>query len=173
MEYENVQHGQIQGIRLLVDDITYRAPHMHREFEMMLVLRGKIQVATQNKYITLPEGDCIVLNPWYTHEFHCDEESATALFLQVSPNVIKGYFPMAGALRFEQIGIAGAVPEKVMQLIRTTMMDFGISLSGTWFDTAICRTFSNAASRLVFIPHSALFTWAIFCASVMPLSSIT
>lgn len=40
LEVENIHHPQIKNMNLTVTDISYKAPHLHPEIELVLVLKG-------------------------------------------------------------------------------------------------------------------------------------
>ena len=120
-----VQHDQMQGIRLLVDEILYRTPHMHREFEMILVLSGTLRIACLNEQMEIPEGEMVILNPWQTHEFSTQDDSCTCLFLQILPEVFRDYFPAASRLRFENVRISQMAPPEVQEQLRDLMFQLG------------------------------------------------
>jgi len=101
VEYEVIQHEQLQGMRVLINDITYRSPHMHREFELLMVMRGELSISCRNRRFTVREGEAALMNPWLAHEFRAISEKATLLILQISPQFCKNYFPTIEDLRFD------------------------------------------------------------------------
>lgn len=123
MEYEMIQHDQIQGLRLLVDDIVYRTPHMHREFELILVLSNTLTITSHNERHLIRTGDIALLNPWQTHEFYTEDGVCTALFVQVLPDFFKNYFPSMPRLRFRNITFNASVEEQ----LRAVMISLALS----------------------------------------------
>lgn len=101
MEYEVIRHSQLQGMRVLINDVTYRSPHMHREFELLMVMRGELSISCRNQSFTVHEGEAALMNPWLAHEFRAVSEKATLLILQISPQFCKNYFPTIEDLRFD------------------------------------------------------------------------
>ena len=101
MEYEVIRHDQLQGMRVLINDVTYRSPHMHREFELLMVMRGELRISCRNRSFILREGEIALMNPWLAHEFRSTTEKATLLILQISPQFCKTYFPTIEDLRFQ------------------------------------------------------------------------
>ena len=101
MEYEVIQHAQLQSMRVLINDSVYRTPHMHREFELFLVLKGSLSVSCRNQAFTVHEGETALMNPWLPHEFRAVTEKATLLILQISPDFCENYFPTVDDLRFD------------------------------------------------------------------------
>lgn len=126
MEYEIIQHDQIQGVKLLLDDISYRTPHMHREFEVILVLSGTLLISCLNGQVFAEPGEMAILNPWQTHEFHTRNGLATCLFVQVQPEVFRGYFPAAARLRFQSATLRN-MPERTQDELRRIMLSMGLA----------------------------------------------
>ena len=101
MEYEVIRHDQLQGMRVLINDVTYRSPHMHREFELLMVMRGELKISCRGHQFIVHEGEAALMNPWLAHEFRSVSEKATLLILQISPQFCKNYFPTIEDLRFD------------------------------------------------------------------------
>ncbi|MBO6054878.1 MAG: helix-turn-helix transcriptional regulator [Oscillospiraceae bacterium] len=127
MEYEIIQHDQLRGIKLLVDDISYRTPHTHREFELILALAGNLTVSCLGEQVSVKQGEMVVLNPWQTHEFQTDGAVCTCLFLQMQPDVFRGYFPSVGRLRFQKIAVRQMLQEDRLQDLRKTAIRLGLA----------------------------------------------
>lgn len=124
MEYELIKHDQIQGIRLLVDDVVYRTPHMHREFELVLVLSNTLTIACHNEHKLIRTGNIALLNPWQTHEFYAEDGVCTALFVQVLPDFFKNYFPSMSRLRFRNIAIPAVVEDHLRALMTSLALSY-------------------------------------------------
>ena len=127
MEYEIIQHDQLRGIKLLVDDISYRTPHTHREFELILVLSGTLIVSCLGEQIPVIQGEMIILNPWQTHEFHTEGKICTCLFIQMQPDVFRGYFPSIGRLRFQTYAIKDMMSADRLNALRKAAIELGLA----------------------------------------------
>lgn len=115
MEYEVIQHAQLHGMRVLINDVIYRSPHMHREFELLMVMRGELIISCRNRRFTLCEGESALMNPWLTHELRSVSEKTTLLILQISPQFCKNYFPTIEDLRFEWQDLTGIQNKAVLR----------------------------------------------------------
>lgn len=91
-EFEIVAHNYINNFRLFLVSLRYRRPHIHRDFEICLVLNGTVQVVSRKKALTAKEGSFFILNPYQPHELKTDA-SALILSLQISPNFFSVYYP--------------------------------------------------------------------------------
>ena len=67
-EMEIVRSAQISGLHLFLDSLAYRTPHMHREFELLWVLRGALTAKGEGFDCTAGPGGLLLFNPCQTHE---------------------------------------------------------------------------------------------------------
>ena len=68
-ELEIVQYPQLDGLRLFLNTVYYRAPHLHSEWELILVLENILHIRSgQTNYLVEP-GQMILFNPDEPHEF--------------------------------------------------------------------------------------------------------
>ena len=104
-EYEIVQHRQIEGISLFFDTVDYRTPHVHPEWELLLVTEYPLAVTCAQTSFTVQPGQLVLFNPNEPHEFHRMENSCTFLCMQISPKVLPG----AG-----QLAVDGRHPEEYL-----------------------------------------------------------
>ena len=91
-EYEIVRHSAIKGLELFLVNIFYRTPHMHRDYELVLVLRGELRVSTSGAAYSAPQGSFFLMNPYQLHEFR-SEGGVLIMPVQVSPGLIGRYLP--------------------------------------------------------------------------------
>ncbi len=105
-EYEIVQHPQIDGITLFFDNLTYRTPHIHREWELLWVVRGTLAVHSGGAQYRIDPGRMAVLAPLQPHELWAGPEGCTFLCLQVSPQLLTRFFPAAGRVRLDTPEVA-------------------------------------------------------------------
>ena len=92
-----------------VGQLTYVAPHIHRELELGMVLEGEIHyIANGTEYHLFP-GDLWLMNPCQCHELYSASEHHKAIFLelQVSTSFFKQYFQ-----KIENIRIDTSIIEK-------------------------------------------------------------
>ena len=68
-ELEIVQYQQVDGLRLFLNIVYYRTPHLHSESELIWVLENTLSVSNgQNHYLVAP-GQMILFHPDELHEF--------------------------------------------------------------------------------------------------------
>lgn len=98
-EYEIISHGR-GSYHLFLVNMIYRTPHIHLDFEFLLVLDGHIAVNMQAGQVTLSKGDLCIINPMQSHEFRASSP-ALLLSLQVPPAFFASICPEADHLEFE------------------------------------------------------------------------
>lgn len=92
-EFEVIRYPQISGLTLFFDTVDYRTPHVHPEWELILILEHTLSVTCgQKRYLAQP-GELMLFSPDLPHEFHRAGESCTFLCLQVSPRYLGQAFP--------------------------------------------------------------------------------
>ena len=89
-EYELIPHDYGE-YRLFLVELLYRAPHMHRDFELSWVLDGETEVRFGPERLRLKKNDLFISNPYDIHELH-SASPALILSLQVSPAFFMPFF---------------------------------------------------------------------------------
>lgn len=87
-ELEIIRHPQIDGFSMFFNTVDYRTPHIHPEWEVILVVENSLSVNCGVQEYVLEPGQMIVFNPNEPHEFHKLKDSALFLCLQISPKVL-------------------------------------------------------------------------------------
>ena len=105
-EYEIVEHSQIEDLNIFLVEMTYRCPHMHREFEICMILSGEVAVYTNRQRQDFRKGDLILFNPRQTHELHGLTENSLILSVQVASGFYKRIYPEISRLEFGRIALA-------------------------------------------------------------------
>ena len=82
-EYEIITHNN-QNFHVFLVNLLYRTPHIHKDFEISLVLNGSFNLITANGSTQLSANDIFVMNPFQSHELTANEP-ALLLSLQITP----------------------------------------------------------------------------------------
>ena len=93
-EYELISHNYIRGFHLFLVRILYRTPHLHREFEVNLILDGSVEILSQGRGYHAETGDFFVFDPYQPHELRAREGTVLILSIQISPTFFSNYFPV-------------------------------------------------------------------------------
>ncbi len=99
-EYEVITHNSGQ-FNLFLVSLLYRTPHLHREFEISLVLEGTVRLTTPNGHTTLSAGEAFLMNPFCGHELLADAP-VLILSLQISPSFFAPYYPQIERIVFQR-----------------------------------------------------------------------
>lgn len=99
-EYELISHNYIRGFHLFLVRILYRTPHLHREFEVNLILDGSVEILSQGRGYHAGTGDFFAFDPYQPHELRAREGTVLILSIQISPAFFSDYFPQMESVRF-------------------------------------------------------------------------
>lgn len=99
-EYEIISHNH--NYHLFIVNLLYRTPHIHKDFEIGIVLNGSPIVIQHQKEISLSTNDIFILNPFQSHEIKSDAP-CTILTLQISPLFFSSYFPEMEFIEFKSL----------------------------------------------------------------------
>ena len=93
-ELEIIQHRRVEGLSIFFNTVDYRTPHVHPEWELILVLENVLSVTCGKECYSVLPGQMVVFNPNEPHEFHKAENSCTFLCLQIAPDVLPKMLPV-------------------------------------------------------------------------------
>lgn len=91
--YELIAYDQTNYL-LSLGQLTYVVPHIHREIELAMVLRGDVLLRTGGESSIVHPGEFWLMNACQCHEMYSIAEDKKSLFmqLQVSPSFFRQYF---------------------------------------------------------------------------------
>ena len=124
-EYEVVVYPKIEQVNILIVQLSYRAPHMHDDVELGMVLSGKLCLNTQAEEYRFCAGDMYLLNPKELHELSSDGDGAYVLALQLSPERLNFYIPWKKNFRFSTVSLREhlAAPASLYQIFQSFMIE--------------------------------------------------
>ena len=102
LEVETIQHPQINNMNITVMDISYRAPHLHPEIELILVLKGRPSFNIDGTLTPFAEKSIVLINANELHEIISEDKPSTLLNLHILPEYFEGYFPQMKFIRFQE-----------------------------------------------------------------------
>lgn len=102
LEVETIQHPQISNMNLTVTEISYKAPHLHPEIELVLVLKGNPFFNIDGTLMQFSENSIILLNSNELHEIISEEQPSTLLHLHILAEYFEGYFPQMKFIHFHE-----------------------------------------------------------------------
>lgn len=154
-EFEFVNYDKYQNIRLFVNRLIYRAPHLHRDFEIDLILEGNCSFIVKGETIALTTGDIILLNENTIHEIQGQTKSVKLLSLQISKDFFK-QFDFTNAV-FENILPRSILTNSAFQDLTQTLVKLVQSYFLNQTDSSkffifglVCEIYG---SLLKYVPH--------------------
>lgn len=104
-EFEVISHGNMD-YNIFLNNLLYRTPHVHKEFEVCLLLDGSVQLLSPSSSRAFSAGSLWVINPFESHELIA-ERPALILSLQIAPAFFSGIFPQMENIEFSLSPAAG------------------------------------------------------------------
>lgn len=120
-EYEIISHNN-SNFHIFLVNLLYRTPHMHKDFEISLILDGSPTILTASYEIVLGKNDIFVMNPYHSHEIKATS-AALILSLQVPPAFFAHYFPQIDDLAFDVPAFFACQDTVVCRQIRMILFD--------------------------------------------------
>ncbi|MCD7991988.1 MAG: AraC family transcriptional regulator [Clostridia bacterium] len=97
-EFEFIRHTSFAYNFFLVN-MLYRTPHIHKDFEICLLLDGEINLFSHNRQFCFQKGSLWIINPFQSHELKASTP-ALLLALQISSSFFNVYYPQIESLNF-------------------------------------------------------------------------
>lgn len=91
-ELELVLHPQIENLNIFLVQMQSRAPHLHEDLEIGMILRGSIQICESGRTHTFSSNQLYLLNSMATHEIHALDADSVILAIQISPLLFHSAF---------------------------------------------------------------------------------
>ena len=126
-EFEMISHPSIPDFKIFLSNLVYRSPHIHKDLEICLVLKGTVSVLTQGKETLASQGDFFVINPFQSHELKACMP-VCILSLQALPSLFSAYFPQMEHLEFSTLILpkTEALSQKILMLALSYMEAEGL-----------------------------------------------
>lgn len=101
-EYEIIEHSSLEDLNVFMVEMTYRSSHIHKEFELLVVLAGAISIYSNHKKKEFHKSDVVILNPRQAHEISALTENVILLSVQVASGFCKKIYPELCNVEFEK-----------------------------------------------------------------------
>lgn len=102
-EYEVISHNN-RNFHLFLVNLVYRTPHIHKDYEICLILEGSLTLITPESVLSLDKNDIFIINPFQSHEIKAGAP-VLILSLQVSPSFFASYYPQMEHMEFDVIAL--------------------------------------------------------------------
>jgi AraC-like DNA-binding protein len=137
-EYQVIEHNYYRGLNLFLSRLYYRAPHYHRECELMMALEGEADIIFSNgKVSRLTAGNVAVLGPMELHEMRSGEDGVLLITIQTSFAVLE-YFLSHRISPFYAVDtdISQFMTEQERQTLRNICYELALAYPGMPEDDA-------------------------------------
>lgn len=118
-EYEVIAHNN-NNFHIFLVNLLYRTPHIHKDYEISLVVDGTFTLVNPAGQFRLHTGDFFVMNPFLSHELKADTP-ALILSLQVAPAFFSSCCPQIEQTQFDSCIILSSQNPKVCDTIRSLL----------------------------------------------------
>lgn len=98
-EYEIIPHNN-SNFHIFIVNLFYRTPHIHKDFEISLILDGSLTMVTACGETVLEKNDIFIINPYVSHEIRA-KDAALIISLQVPASFFAHYFPQIDDIEFD------------------------------------------------------------------------
>lgn len=127
-EYEIITHNN-NNFHIFLVNLLYRTPHIHKDYEISLVVDGTLTLINPLSEVQLTAGDFFVMNPFFSHELKA-RTPALILSLQVSSDFFGSCYPQIEQTEFDTTQVLSAQNPDVCHTIRSLLF----SLAYTYYD---------------------------------------
>ncbi len=121
-EFEVIRYPQMNGVNIFFDTVDYRTPHIHPEWELILLLENALSVTCNQKTYQVEPGELMLFSPNQPHEFHRVGESCTFLCLQISSQSMAQVFPAIERLTVDDLFPCRYLPEEQCAGMKKSML---------------------------------------------------
>lgn len=125
-EYEIISHNN-HNFHVFLVNLLYRTPHIHKDFEINLILDGAASIVTPDAVFEFKTGDIFVTNPFLSHEISA-KQPALILSLQISPAFFSSYYPEIEQLEFDTFLIPCG--DNSSDFVRNTLLQIATNYFG-------------------------------------------
>ena len=122
-EFEVIRYPQMSGLNIFFDTVDYRTPHIHPEWELILLLENALSVTCGQKSYLVEPGELMLFSPNQPHEFHREGESCTFLCLQISSQSVAQIFPAIDRLTVDGLFPRNHLSEGEYAWLKESMLD--------------------------------------------------
>ena len=122
-EFEVIRYPQMNGLNIFFDTVDYRTPHVHPEWELILLLENALSVTCGQKRYRAEPGEMLLFSPDQLHEFHREGESCTFLCLQIAPQSMAQFYPALDRLTTDELFLRRCLPEADYEQVKRGMLE--------------------------------------------------
>ena len=135
-QLELVQFPKVNHIRILVNEISFRNAHLHKEFEILLVIKGHGEFTINGEKQPCEEGDFFLIGSHDIHSISAKpmpdgsfdiKNPPVFLILQISNHFLLNYFPQIRTTMFKSGKINEILPGERTMIGTRLLIDSALS----------------------------------------------
>ncbi|MGM9537752.1 MAG: helix-turn-helix domain-containing protein [Candidatus Onthomonas sp.] len=154
-EYELIRYETIRHMQIFIVFIHSRSAHVHRAWELALVLEGRASIRLKDKTLLAEPGDLFLFNPNQSHEIVSLEKTPVRiLIVQTSVNFCGEYVPALGRVEFDRIKLEGDTAPLARRMLDTALAFWeGAPYSQLTCVAQLCLLFRDLLTQ---VPHRTI-----------------
>lgn len=159
-EYELIRYDKIRHMQIFIVCITFRNAHIHRAWELGLVLEGRARIRLKDESFTIVPGDLLVFNPNQSHEITSLESTPVKILIfQTSVHFCGDYMPSLRRVEFDQIRLSETFSVPALALLSRRIVD---TARAFWESQPYSQLYCVAQCCLIFrelliqVPHRTI-----------------
>ena len=107
-EYEIVRFDRIPHMKLFINELEYRTSHLHKEFEVIYVVKNPLMLKFPGTEHILNEGQACILNPNQVHMMEKVSKPCSFICIQFAATLFDEIFHALSNYRFPLMNIMDA-----------------------------------------------------------------
>lgn len=104
MQYEIIEYNENLPFRIFMMDAENREYHLHKELELVFVLKGSVTYEVKNKKNKISEKDLFLVNSLDIHSVSSEKGENILLVLQLDPSFFNQYCPEFSSFYYDPNG---------------------------------------------------------------------
>ncbi|MCC8129820.1 MAG: AraC family transcriptional regulator [Clostridiales bacterium] len=139
-EYEFIHYETMRHLQCFVNCISFRNAHIHRAWELGLVLEGSARIRLKEDAFQVGPGDLLLFNPNQSHEIaSLNPQPVKILIIQTAVHFCGDYMPALRQVEFDRVRVSGEVSAPVLAVLARRMVDTARSFwSGEPYSPLYC-----------------------------------
>ncbi len=139
-EYEFIHYETMRHLQCFVNCISFRNAHIHRAWELGLVLEGSARIRMKEDAFQVGPGELLLFNPNQSHEIaSLTPQPVKILIIQVAVHFCGDYMPTLRRVEFDRVRVSGAVSAPTLAVLARQMTDTARSFwSGEPYSPLYC-----------------------------------
>ncbi|MCC8181902.1 MAG: AraC family transcriptional regulator [Clostridiales bacterium] len=154
-EYEMIHYETMRHLQCFIVCINFRNAHIHRAWELGLVLEGSARIRMKEDTFQVGPGDLLLFNPNQSHEIvSLTSQPVKILIVQAAVHFCGDYMPTLRRVEFDRVRVSGEVSAPVLAVLSRRMLDTAQSFwsrepySPLFCVAQVCMLFRDLLLRL-------------------------